>query len=227
LEGGGQYFVGCQITLPYIAKFQNCKMQDPVLTQLSKNGAFDCNSGASCQYQMSFGTVSTNTTADGYKVGAQLSASASIGIVSTSLQVSADFSQNWSGTQTATDTETRTYNLNPGDICNPTTVQFRTECETIIESTFNQTSIGAVYTTAPYGDVVTLTLDPDDNQNGLTGLPIHLCSPNDGEFDRINDVTFDGKDKICEAMKNAGTVAIDVGALSGLGPWALQGCMFT
>jgi hypothetical protein len=142
--------VDCKITLPYTANFQNCKMQDPVLTQLSENGAFDCNSGAGCQYQMSFGTVSTNTTALGYKIASQLSASASIGIVSASLQVSADFSQNWSGTQTATETETRTYNLNAGDICNPSTVQFRTECETTIESTFNGTRNGY---TAPFGDV--------------------------------------------------------------------------
>jgi hypothetical protein len=220
----------CSITLPYIAKFQNCNLQDPpALTQLSTNGAFDCNSGGSCQYQMSFGTVSTNTTALGYKVGAQLSASASIGIVSTSLQVSADFSQNWSGTQTATTTETRTYNLNPGDICNPTTVQFRTECDTNIESTLNEAyfqSLGYSNDTlaalAPYEDLVWVDA-------GLGPVPVHICSPNRNgwPYFPFDEISFPGQDKICEAIQNAGTVAIDVGALSGLGPWALQGCMFT
>jgi hypothetical protein len=232
--------VGCQITLPYIAKFQNCKMQDPVLTQDKKNhGAFDCNSSdkESCQYQMIFGTVSTNTTAVGYKIGAQLSASASIGIVSTSLQVSADFTQNWSGTQTDTTSETRTFNLGPGDICDATTVQFRTECDTNIESTYMQQTYGKGYNippAAPYGysDLVRVTFGSDDRQlGGAEGY--HLCaggqggqafSGSDYYFDGIY---FDGQDMICEAITNAGTVAMDVGALSGLEPWALQGCMFT
>lgn len=226
-DGSGQ--LGCQVTLPYTANFQNCRIQDPpVLTQLSQAGAFDCNSGGDCQFQMQFGTTSTNTTTTGYKVATQLTAEASIGIVSTSLQVSADFSQNWSGSQSSTTTETRTYTLQPGDVCNPTTVQFRTQCDTKIESSYTPQSY--YHIPNPGTDMVLLQLDPDNRQIGTT-QPLHLCSTNDATtlngYDYVNDVTFEGKDTICAAMQNAGTVAIDVGALSGLGPWAIQGCMFT
>ena len=246
----GQMFGGgvedCEITLPYTAKFQNCRMQDPVLTQISPDGAFDCNSGESCQSQMSFGTVSTNTTADGYKIGAQLSASASIGFVSTSLQVSADFSENWSNTQTATTSETRTYNISPGSICNPTTVQFRTECDINVESTFNGAEEFALNHVrehdlpayqGPYGDFVWVHIpNMGIGEDFNITFPLHLCSSNENnEYDFwyqnnpssqiIKDFTFEGKDKICEAIQNPAGVAMDVSA--GLRPWALQGCMFT
>lgn len=125
--------------------------------------------------------------------------------VTAEVDVEAGFSNAWSESDTVTETVTKTYNMDRGDICAPSTVQFKIACKTTISGLENNDQghyIAQVYDT--FG-------------NNLGGY--WVC----------DDYRISGADvaDICVAQKNP-TVPINVdlgtGDATG-GVWTMDGCM--
>ncbi len=218
----------CTITLPYLADFDNCKMTDAVLSQVSNGGAQLCNSGGDCELDFTFSTTTTNTTSEGFHIGTKLSATGSVGFFSASVEVSGDYNKKWSDSTSTTEEETRKYTLLPGDICNPTTVQFGIQCDAHPHSVIDPVALGL-----PAQDTTDLIYINYQGPGQFDGI-WHYCQPelntkdNLGKYYIYGDV--DGgsgpMQDFCRAVLGGdSSVTMDVSSYSG--PWILQGCMFT
>ncbi|KAK5065419.1 hypothetical protein LTR84_001257 [Exophiala bonariae] len=217
----------CTIMLPYLANFDNCRLTDPILSQVSKDGAQYCNTGGDCQLQMMFETTTTDTTSEGYHVGTKISATGSVGFFSASVEVSGDYNKKWSDSTSTSESETRTYDLKPGDICNPTTVQFGTQCDAHPRSIIDPVALGL-----PAQDATDLVY-VNYQGPGQFDAVYHYChdelntKENLGKYYMYDFV--DGGSSVvstfCAAMSGDGAVTMDVNSESG--PWRLQGCMFS
>ena len=217
----------CTITLPYLADFDNCKMTDPILSQVSKGGAQYCNSGGDCELEMTFATTTTNTTSEGFHIGTKLSATGNVGFFSASVEVSGDYNKKWSDSTSTSESETRTYDLKPGDICNPTTVQFGTQCDAHPRSVIDTVALGL-----PAQDTKDLVYINYQGPGQFDAV-YHYCQPdlntkeNLGKYymyDFVNGGSGPIQD-FCIAVLGDSAVTMDVDSESG--PWILQGCMFS
>ena len=213
----------CFVTLPYMAEFTTCSLSQPVLHQVAGSGSF-CNSGGpKCDLQLSFETVTTDTTSEGYSIGASISADAEIGVFSTSLEVSTDYDKDWSTSKSTTTSSSIGYTLRAGDTCDPTTVQFKSVCKAHAHSAIDPVALGLPAQDAR--DLAHVGMQGNDPNAYL----IHLCNPdlntkqNLGNYYKY-DIVGSNFGAFCNQVYNTTTATMDVDQDSA--PWILQGCMF-
>lgn len=162
-----------------------------------------------CSETFTFAQESTDSATMGYSVGTEISAGADFGFVSAALKVSADFQQGWDHSDTKRTTVARTYDMNRGEICAPTSIQMNIQCNAeIIRSD-----------PGPDGHIVVEVYD----KSGSFMTNLLNC------YDGFNGVSGDAMDKLCAAWKsNPAPVTMDLGGgcMSDREPWSIQGCMY-
>jgi len=198
----------CQIDFDYNIGFTDCHLSDPIITD--HQDLFDCNDSGGCKQSFTFSTSSTQMIMDGMHVGVSVNAGFNIGFFSAQVGVTTDWMQSWSNSTTYTSTVSREYDLNSGDVCAPTSIQFNTQC-----------TAGIVVDNPKFPGKAVATLPSYAPVQQLYFLP---CQQ---EADPVVTVTGDNKwTAICQAMNPSG-LAMDVDSIGGGSAWAIQGCMAT
>lgn len=194
----------CQIDFDYHIGFTNCGLSDPVITD--HQDLFDCNDSGGCKQSFTFSTSSTQMTMDGMHVGVSVQAGLNVGFFSAQVGVTTDWMQSWSNSTTYTSTVSREYDLNPGDVCAPTTIQYNTQC-----------TAGMVIDNPQHPGMMVLGQG--------TANPIYFNPCTEGSNSPVVVNLQDPKwVAICGALTPSG-IGMDVDSIGGGSAWAIQGCM--
>jgi len=160
-------------------------------------------------------------TSEGWHIGATLQAGFDVGFASASVSVTGDTMASWSNSTTYTSTVSREYDLNAGDVCAPTTIQFETQCQQ------QMVVIGGA-------DMV--MVDTQDPHGVTQDIRLPICTP-DGDLTRVQTgypliTSLKVQDQyeamyaaMCQAITQPMGLAVDVANFDGKSTWAIEGCM--
>jgi hypothetical protein len=156
-----------------------------------------------CQESFTFQHSESSTHTYTYDLKTSVKAGVNFDFFAAEVGLEAGWSNAWSESSTNTTTVQRTYNMNKGDLCAPTTVQYKVNCEVTISglSPFDHWS-NYIYDT--YGN-------------------------NMGSYWVCEDYRITGVDSICAARKNPTLpVSVDLGSGAADGSsWSIDGCMYS
>jgi len=156
-----------------------------------------------CQESFTFQHSDTSTHTYTYDLKTSVKAGVNFDFFAAEVGLEAGWSNAWSESSTNTTIVQRTYNMNRGDLCAPTTVQYKVNCDVTISGLSpNENWANTIY-------------DTFGNSMGT----YWVCS----------DYRITGVNSICAARANP-TLPVSVDLGSGAedgGAWAIDGCMYS
>lgn len=214
-----QQDTSAELSFRYKTGLSNCHLSNPQI--VDHQDLFDCNDNGGCKQTFTFSSTTTSMTSEGWHIGATLQAGFNIGFASASVSVTGDTMASWSNTTTYTNTVSREYDLNAGDVCAPTTIQFETQCQQqmIVYPGVNEVMVS---TQDPYGKTQDISLPicvPDGDLTKVqTGYPLITSL-------KVQDQYAAMYAAMCQAITQPLGLAVDVANFDGKNSWAIQGCM--
>jgi len=213
---GGQE-LAADISFNYSTGLSSCKLSDPQYTD--HQPLFDCNDNGGCKQTFTFQSTTTSMDSEGWHVGASLQAGFNIGIASASVTVTGDWMQSWANTTSYTNTVSREYDLNAGDVCAPTTIQFEIECR---QQMFVDSPFGAADVLVYFQDGTTTTVQlPICTNGGKVANPL-VPSATKLVANSADQALYQA---VCQAINTPTGLAVDVNNFDGKTAWSIQGCM--